>query len=320
VQALVAGKRYVSFNAGSMARQKIDFVTEQTLFLCILPITAEGSLRAYVIIEGDRKSGPLVHSDAALLFISDTINYMIEKKSGETRLVSREEEPAPSSGAAVPQAIRAIEELDVDRGLSLIGGSEEQYAELLRISAGVFLDGIKKMRNFYQKDLPAFTIEVHGMKGALYAIGALNLGDKARELETAAKEGDAGFCAEAYPVFEERLNALSMRLAAAAGRQRAAPRRGPGRLGELKEVLQKILEYSQNFDSAKAIAGVAPLLEYSWDEQDVPAAAPELSSTEGGSSIGETLEKIAGFLENIDYDGAEDLISALLKTLGDAGV
>jgi HPt (histidine-containing phosphotransfer) domain-containing protein len=300
-------------------------------------------------MEGDRETGPLLHNDSSLLFISETVSYILTKReAGESaagnqpetrpprpgaqsepgssgRTLPEGEEPFEPPGTAFPaaeaapfteeeppvlEAVRAIEGLDVDRGLFLIGGSEEQYQDLLRISAKVFTDGAAKMRTLHREDLPAFAIEVHGMKGALYAIGADSLGDKAKELEFAAKAGDAAKCIEAYPAFEERFADLAQKLGAVVKRKTASL--GAGSMPELIAALHSALEATRMFNSSQAGKVIAPLLDYSWEEIETDPPIAE----SGSPSILESLEKIADYLENIDYDEAEALISRLLKSLG----
>jgi hypothetical protein len=304
VKALLSGRKYISLNANAMLEQDIDFADGQTRYLCILPIMAADRLQGYVIMEGDNETGPLVRGDAALLFISDTISYMLTKRDAGEDFV-----PQPAAGeeekdeSPLLKTARAIEGLDVDKGIFLTGGVEEQYGDLLRISAKVFDGGIRKMRSLYQADLPAFAIEVHGMKGALYAIGADGLGDRAKDLEFAAKAGDAVHCAEAYPAFEEEFAALAVQLGAIV-KQRETAFRGAGNKQELVTALGEAFEASQLFNSAQAGKVINSLLEYSWEDD----------------GITETLDSIADALENMDHDEAEKLISGLLKSLGVDGV
>jgi HPt (histidine-containing phosphotransfer) domain-containing protein len=201
---------------------------------------------------------------------------------------------------------RAIEGLDVDKGLFHAGGSAEQYGNLLRISARSFEGKIEKMRSLYREDLPAFAIEVHGIKGALYAIGAAALGDEAKALEFAAKEGAGGEtaaasrCVRDYPAFEEKLRAFTSRLAAIP-RRRERPVRGPGDISALIAALNEALDASRLFDSDKAAGIINSCREYSWDE--------------GRPEIAGNLEKTADALECMDYDTAEQAMGLLLEVL-----
>jgi HPt (histidine-containing phosphotransfer) domain-containing protein len=195
------------------------------------------------------------------------------------------------------QAARCVEGLNVDRGLLLIGGVQEQYGELLRISAKVFAEGIQKMRAQYTSDLPAFAIEVHGMKGALYNIGAEEMGDLAKKLEFAAKGGDAACCREVYPAFESRLDVLARELEEAT-RVESGPA-GTGNIPELIKALLRIQEACRKYDAILAGKILSSFIGLSWDL----------------ASLGPAVAAIGEALENIDYDEAEVRIVSLLTIL-----
>jgi HAMP domain-containing protein/HPt (histidine-containing phosphotransfer) domain-containing protein len=325
--SLLAERKYISMNLNAMRGQTIDFTGEETRYLCILPFLASGRLEAYVIMEGDSETGPLVHSDTALLFISQTVSYILSRREFSQQEAAGGREPAVKAEAEPPaeiretaepaepkaegaaadggeesplQAARSIEGLDVDQGLFHAGGDAEQYGNLLRISARSFEGKMEKMRSFYETDLPAFAIDIHGIKGALYAIGAADLGDEAKTLEFAAKAGEADRCLRGYPVFEEKLAVFTKRLAAIP-RRREMPVKGPGDISTLAASLKEALEASRLFDTGKAGGIIGGLLQYSWD-----GAGPEIT---------ENLEKTAEALESMDYDETEQTIGLLLEAL-----
>jgi HAMP domain-containing protein/HPt (histidine-containing phosphotransfer) domain-containing protein len=342
VKSFLPGKKYISWNASALREQKIGFVDDWVLSLCILPFFVVNELRGYIVMEGDSETGPLVHNDAVLLFLSETISYLLAQQEGAGSLKGESSIPSPvptpqipdpqaeapaaapdPSSAALPEgepgapadreelpvikAARAIEGLDVDKGLFHSGGDAEQYGDLLRISARSFAGKTQKMRSLYQADIPAFAIEVHGIKGALYAIGASALGDEAKELEFAAKAGDAGRCAQGYPAFEEKISAFTGQLEAIT-KKREIPSKGPGGLPVLIAALEEALEASRMFDSTKAGELITSLLGYSWDDcagTEGPAESPP--------RIAEILESIADALECMEYDGAERDMVLLLE-------
>jgi HPt (histidine-containing phosphotransfer) domain-containing protein len=201
---------------------------------------------------------------------------------------------------------RTIGELDVDKGLFLSGGVEEQYIDLLRISVKAFDNRAEKMQSLYINKLHDFAVEIHGMKGALYAIGADNLGDQAKELEFAAKEKNAAFCVDTYPVFREKLGAFT-RLLEAAVKRREIPSLGPGSIPRLAASLGEALEAVRRYDSTLAGKIISSLRSYSWEDG---------SGKAGEKPIAESLERIANSLEYMEYEEAESLVSLLLKSLG----
>jgi HPt (histidine-containing phosphotransfer) domain-containing protein len=327
VTALVSGKKYISLNANALREQKISFAGDQVLFLCILPFMAAGELRGYIIMEGNDETGPVIHNDTALLFLSETISFMLTQReiinmrvpaspAATVEPVTVEPvtaEPAEDKPVAeelpVIKAARTVEGLDVDKGLFHSGGAGEQYGELLRISARSFAAKAQTMRSLYTNDLPAFGIEVHGIKGALNAIGAVALGERARELEFAAKAGDAAYCAREYPVFEEKLDAFTAQLKAIAPKKEI-PLKGPGSIPLLVTGLEKALEAVHIFDSTGAGEHIASLRAYSWEGC---AVEEKEEKEETPPQAGETLEMIADALEYMDYDGAEEGIHLLLE-------
>jgi HPt (histidine-containing phosphotransfer) domain-containing protein/HAMP domain-containing protein len=310
VAGLVSGKKYLSLNANALREQKIGFVGPQVQSLCILPFLDAGKLRGYIILEGDETTGPVVHNDAALLFLSETISFILARReiidmsglSTDSADSTARKEELPAVKAA-----RTIEGLDVDKGLFHSGGSGEQYGEVLRISARSFAAKVQTMRSLYTGDLPAFGIEVHGIKGALNAIGAVKLGEEARELEFAAKAGDAVSCARSYPAFEEKLLAFTARLEAIVPKKEILSK-GQGSVPVLVAGLEKALEASRMFDASGAGEHIASLLGYSWE--DCTGTEEKAASPPG---IGETLEKIAAALEYMDYDEAEHEMVLLLE-------
>jgi HAMP domain-containing protein/HPt (histidine-containing phosphotransfer) domain-containing protein len=310
--SLLAGKKYIFLNAAGISEQGIVFAAEDSVSLCILPVRSGEILRAYFLIEGNEATGPFVHYDDALIFISDTISYILTQKENTPAHFDRPpaglipvqpehpedyppEQVEPVAELPVIQAARNVGGLDVDRGLSLVGGMEDQYGELLRISVKVFSEGIQKMRGQYVSDLPGFAIGIHGMKSALYNIGANELGDAAKKLEFAAKGGDAAFCRKEYPVFETQLADLVQDLTEVTRTE--AGEGGAGSISELEAALEKTLEACRNFDAIQAGRIISPFTGFTWEPED----------------IGTDVKAVAETLENIDYDEAEDLINSLIK-------
>lgn len=331
VAALLAGRKYIFLNADGMAKQGIAFAADGTASLCILPVRTGEILRGYFLMEGTEAASAFVHYDDALVFISDTLSYILTQK--ERALADKfspawpeehedayaaddypaddypvndypQERAEPNVADPAPvlpmiQAARHIYGLDVDRGLSFIGGMEKQYEELLRISARVFTENIPTLRDQCVSDLPGFAIGIHGMKGALYNIGATDLGDAAKDLELAAKGGNAAFCQEAYPFFEDRLSVLARELTMVT--QAEPGEGGEGSIPELKDALEKALEACRDFDAILAGKTIAPLKGLSWKSED----------------LGTDVKAVVEAVENIDYDEAEILIISLLKKIQD---
>jgi HAMP domain-containing protein/HPt (histidine-containing phosphotransfer) domain-containing protein len=343
VKSLLEGKKYLSLNAFLISQTKLEFVDRKTTSLCILPIMAGSSLCAYIILEGDEKTGAFIHEDTSLIFIADTLSYILTQKNAlkdlardalktlaQDALKTLTRNSLRQSSAAFPAAVlptgveekegaedsrerpaatglealrkaRSIAVLDVDKGLSLAGGEEARFAGLLRLSARVFSNGVQSMKSLYANDMSAFAIEVHGMKGALYNIGADTLAEAAKKLELAAKAADSEYCAKEYPLFETRLLALVRELREVTRRDSGEGKEGC--LREVRELLPKALAACERYEAMRAFKIISSLAGRSYAEDD---------------SLGEALQEIAEELENIEYDEAQKLITQLMERLNGA--
>ncbi|MDR2470953.1 MAG: HAMP domain-containing protein [Treponema sp.] len=331
VAAMLSGKKHLTMNYGALHPAALSFVDYRTRSLCILPLRTGELLRGYLILEG-REPEAFIHDDTTALFMGDILAYVLAarvdwiakeikgtKEPGEPGAGANGRDAAPArSGAAsamIPgtaaapggpegqtgtllEKAKTIRGLDVDKGVLLIGGEKEKYAELLRVTSRIIIDSVQKMRSFHRENLPAFAIEVHGMKAALYSIGAESLGGEARQLEFAAKSDDLRYCQENYPVFEENLRTFSRNLAGLFPRQERTQK---GDTAELLKILPRIRNACAGFDADTAASLLAPALTLQWEDRE----------------IGELLEKIEKDLENIEYDGAGEKIAALRAKLGD---
>jgi HPt (histidine-containing phosphotransfer) domain-containing protein len=194
---------------------------------------------------------------------------------------------------------RKIEELDVDKGVMFIGGASERYLELLRLSQKTLGVAVEKMRKFLRGDLHAFAIEVHGVKGALYNIGADSLAKTAEELEAFAKERNADRCEELFPDFERMAGAFTEALDTALAA--AVISKGPGNTELLLDELLKARRSCEKYDAFTASDILAPLARFDYD-----------TSNPGAGAI---LAEIIDLLDTVDYDKAIDNIGKLIEML-----
>ena len=92
-----------------------------------------------------------------------------------------------------PDALTCMPEINLEKALAGMDGSREIYNSI----AEVYLsEGLKKpaiiMKHYEARDYYNLRIEVHGLKGTSYVIGAEHLGDFAKRLEFACRDIEAG--------------------------------------------------------------------------------------------------------------------------------
>ncbi|MDR1176809.1 MAG: HAMP domain-containing protein [Treponema sp.] len=335
VISFIKDKKYASFNAHSLKEAGLVFTSRYSFFLCILPLFAGEELMAYVIMESGKERGPFINDDTSLTFIQDIVSYAFFRRRSisasrenpnESRLSASVKKADTASAkvqdpeASFPeeemtdkkpdplQAARAIEGLDVDRGLILLAGSAEQYLELIKFSAPVFRNSIDRMDSgLGNDDLPAFAIEVHGAKGALNNIGASSLGEEALYLEKESKAGNGEFCKINYPAFRKRLAALAESLVSLETKTDNSNTAETGAAGadvsaeELSGALKKAAGACEGYDSFKAREYLAPYIHNAGMDEET----------------GKKLAFIGEKLNNVDYDEALAAIRELLETSGE---
>ena len=117
----------------------------------------------------------------------------------EKRKSSTPHDNEAAAATAVKQDISSpdgikIEGLNVSDGLARTGGSIERYLETLDV---FYCDGIEKAEQLKScletGNIPLYTIYVHALRSAAMNIGAEELSNAARDLETAGKRPDLEF-------------------------------------------------------------------------------------------------------------------------------
>ena len=127
---------------------------------------------------------------------------------------------ASSPGTPVAKAVdefwilvEKIEGLDVQLGMSRIGGNRDLYKKMLDLMILEIEKSNKNLREFLAaNDLHNFRIEVHGIKSSLANVGSMDLSTKAFELEVASRDMNHDLCAAKLPALLEGLQNLLAKL------------------------------------------------------------------------------------------------------------
>ena len=92
-----------------------------------------------------------------------------------------------------------IEGLDIAKGIERYGGSGDAYLKVLRNYAAGYRSLIDSLVSFNTENPRDYIISIHSVKGTSYEIFANTIGDKAKELEAAAHNGNIEFIDEHNP-------------------------------------------------------------------------------------------------------------------------
>jgi len=104
------------------------------------------------------------------------------------------------------------EGLDVEKGIVYCNGKEQYISVLQGYCEDSDALGIQAAELFDRKDWKNYVITVHGIKGAMRSIGAMNVSELARKLEFAGKEGDIAYILENHDDLMNEYNKLFMSL------------------------------------------------------------------------------------------------------------
>jgi len=155
--------------------------------------------------------------------------------------------------------IGQIEGLSVSQGLDRVDGQRDSYENTLKLMIREIAKCDRNLSEFLAAgDMQSFHIEVHGIKSSLANIGAIKLGNLARELEKASGRNDSAFCAAYIPPLLRGLDDLRLRLEEAF----SATSRGGGAIElppELPPIFERLTEAFREMDIVAIDEGVERL-------------------------------------------------------------
>lgn len=194
----------------------------------------------------------------------------------------------------------SINGLDVAFGLKNVNNQEDFYDMVLETYCQEALEKIEIYRkvgkNFLQENLQKTIVDMHGIKGANKGIGALELGEKFRQMEFAGKEGNVAFL---YENMESYINEYK----------------------EMVEQIQAVLAANKEddfiqsdrtestFDYAVIDDMVQALDDIDFDRFE--EIMDELREQNFGPNINRSLKEAWNYYDNFDYEEAADILKQL---------
>ncbi len=200
-------------------------------------------------------------------FLRDRKREEPERKGGDME----SEGGTAHAGRCLRDFADGVAGLDMLRGIGRFGG-ERQFMQILRsfaVNTGPLLDSL---RTVDRDSLAAYATAVHGIKGSARNICAPSVGDRAEELEHAAKNGDLEFTLRNNPAFlhaaERLIGEIQAVLAAVA---KANPR--PKKSAPDAELLLRLRDACENFDMDGVDEAMEELERYEYGDDGGLAAS-----------------------------------------------
>ena len=112
--------------------------------------------------------------------------------------------------ASERNALSAIPGIDVQKGITMTGGTTSAYNQVLSLFRKDAEDRLPLLQKAPEADtLSALVTHVHALKSASASIGAQEISNRAAEIEAAGKAADMAFISEYLPVFARQLAELA---------------------------------------------------------------------------------------------------------------
>ena len=193
------------------------------------------------------------------------------------------------------QRLLEIEGLDVQAGMEMAAGQPAVYERSLKLLRDK-IPGLCRMLESYldSGDVGEFSIHVHGLKGALASVGALDLSLAAKELEAAANGEGLDRCHELLGPFIWKLRNLERRLGSALTEDAAVEKKKAGDPQTLRRCLKQLDE---------------ALTAYDYDA--IGLCLGELEAADYGPEVGQSLRLIRKSVESFDYEVAMERLKIL---------
>jgi CheY-like chemotaxis protein/HPt (histidine-containing phosphotransfer) domain-containing protein len=192
------------------------------------------------------------------------------------------------------QALR-IEGLDIQKGISRSGGTNELFLETLAIFYDEWNERITAIKDSLETgNLSLYTTHVHGLKSAVALIGGDKLSVVALALEMAGKRNDAEYIEEHTKLLFQELDSLLKNIHEVIGSE--ARTSSPADMEALKPMFAVLKSALETLDAGVMHKTVKSL--------------QELAQANGSSEV---IKKISNHILSGEYDEAAALVSAVLR-------
>jgi len=205
-----------------------------------------------------------------------------------------------STAADKVLAEAAIPGLDIPEALARMGNNPKLYMRIIHSFVANMPANLESLAtsNITAETLEDYSIKIHGAKGSCYGIGANAVGDIARDLEIASKDGDLAACLRGNDAFIFAAQELLEQLMALENKIEELENSAGGK------------SQADKPDVHKLRALMAATHNFSIDEMG--KLVEELSSIQYQQG-GEVIARIKSAFEAFDYQTIEETITAYLQ-------
>lgn len=223
-------------------------------------------------------------------------------------VVSDEEEKPEKAQETAKQENDADDrslEIDIEKGINNVGGSEDVYLTVLNTYYNEGLDKWKAVpEQFMNGDIQLFTTNVHALKSSSASIGAYAISERFKKLEFAGKENNRGYIGEKLDECLEDFREL---------------------LDNVKEILVSKNAFEGGTDSGPDLSGMEEVslmhgfveeLQQNLNNVNLKKCEEminEMYGTNYGDEVNSVVRQIKEAYDMFDYHKVKELLSTLLS-------
>lgn len=178
-----------------------------------------------------------------------------------------------------------IEGIDIEVGLVHCGGLMSDYLEILALAAETGREYLKSMSGKIDTDIDGYVVEIHGIKGMCYNIGASECGDKAKALEMAGREKNLDYIRANQSSFEEEYIELLDRVESALKKMTGDASDSSDSEADLSEYVARIKHAAAEYDIPTAEKILKTMMQKQWTNEEK-----------------EIIRKLEDMINDVDFD------------------
>jgi HPt (histidine-containing phosphotransfer) domain-containing protein len=231
------------------------------------------------------------------------LNRILLKWLPEDKILTAERDEGHHVSSPALRSLASV--LDVKKALQNIGGSEQAYLGIINAFMTSAPEKLERMSSLIDRDdFDNFRMDIHSCRSSLANIGAFEMSEEARYLESAAEGRNCVAMKNGFSEFSSRLEALFTFIGGIVsdgipedGGSGEDDSRARGSVEVLRNMLEDVRVMIDNLEHGSAMESMDKITLESY-----------------GSDLDRRLFQVRAAIDSFNYDRAADMIKSILDT------
>jgi len=246
------------------------------------------------------------------------LEKVLRKYIPEEKIIQLDDVSAPQEEEVTIVEQEAESRINRRRGIQYCGGNEADYKEILQVYLDTGLQKVREIREKYkEEDWKNYSILVHALKSTSIGIGATELGEMAKELELAAKEGNISYVQAHHREVMHEYEEVLMEIGGETIRDRFE--KGPIKAEEMKKETAPVVREEIGEEQLRFHLQTLTELLDTFEKHEVENKIKELSAYRYGErNLEDMLKIVSEKVKQFDFLTAAEEVTKLLEEGGNA--